>query len=515
MRRRCSSSAPDNARPGFAVTDQEAELVAAVCVRLDGLPLAIELAAARVRSLSLVQLADRLSDRFALLTRGPRLARGRQQTLRASVDWSHDLLSEGAQRVLRRVAVFAGGFTLEAAEQLCDEPTVVDVLDALVDQSLVIADPRDREMRFRLLETVREYGLERLAHAGELEAVRGRHRDVFLALAEQAAPHLESRRAAEWIARLNPESANLAAAIEHALATDPSVALRLCIALNAFWRTRGRLSEASLAQSRALEIGGHAAPALRARVLADIAMRRLHGEFDPDGAQRSATEALTLATDGASAARARCVIGEVLHWSRPEAGRAELARAAALARAAGDDWAMIHANAVETFGAYLQGDHARMLGLSAEVAVPTRRLGDPSQLSRGWFFAGWAAVFDGRLDEAREAAERVRVAHAGVWDPVASGAGEAVSALADLWSGRPDLVLERVPRQLERAVQRGAGMIVPLLMNVLGQAELATGQLEPARERLQSVVALTEGRMGIRPVMGTRPASRHATPARR
>ena len=172
-------------------------------------------------------------DRFRLLTGGPRTATSRQRTLRASVDWSHKLLSPDEQVLLRRIGVFAGGFTLDAVKRICvgdgvEPDRVLDLLASLVDQSLVIAEERTSGMRYRLLETVREYALEQLADAGEEEALRRRHRDFFLALAEEAAPHLDTGRQREWLEILDPEAANLAAAIEYALASEPPLALRFC-----------------------------------------------------------------------------------------------------------------------------------------------------------------------------------------------------------------------------------------------------------------------------------------------
>jgi predicted ATPase len=223
-------------RPDFALTEGNARSVARVCSEVDGLPLAIELAAARMRMLSVEQIAAGLSDRFRLLTGGPRTATERHRTLRASVDWSHDMLSADERLLLRRLAEFTGGFTLEAVERACvgdgiDRGRVLDLLGSLVDQSLVIAEEGRCGVRYRLLETVRQYGLERLAAAGEGDAVRGRHRDVFLALAERAAPELEAGGQREWLERLDPEAANLAAALDWALRSEPPLALRFCAAL--------------------------------------------------------------------------------------------------------------------------------------------------------------------------------------------------------------------------------------------------------------------------------------------
>ena len=296
------------------------------------------------------------------------------------------------------------------------------LLGSLVDQSLVIAEPRAQAMRYRLLETVREYGLERLTAAGETELVRDRHRDVFLALAEEAAPHLESPRQAEWLARLEPEAANLAAAIEHALGSDPSVALRLCAALYPFWRARGRFAEAALAQSRALAAGARRRARRCARGCSVTSATRSIGQGDPEAAHAHATEALALAEqagDRSAAARARCRDRQRRCSSRtPRAARTEFARAAELARAAGDDWALIQAHLAPAFGATLQNDHALALRLSDAVADVVERSGEPYQVARRHYFAGMAAVNDGRLDEARDAVAEARAAVADVWEPI-------------------------------------------------------------------------------------------------
>ena len=180
-----------HARPDFAVTDDNAAAVGEICARLDGVPLAIELAAARVRALSLAEILDSLHDRFRLLTGGARTAVRRQQTLRASVDWSHALLTEPERVLFRRLAVFLGGFDLDAAQAVAgggevERYQVLDQLTLLVDKSLVVADDSGGRTRYRLLETVRQYALEKLGESGEADAVRSRHRDYYTALAAAA-----------------------------------------------------------------------------------------------------------------------------------------------------------------------------------------------------------------------------------------------------------------------------------------------------------------------------------------
>jgi non-specific serine/threonine protein kinase len=229
------------AAPEFVLGDRHAAAVPEICRRLDGIPLAIELAAARVRVLSPEQIVARLSDRFGLLVGASRTAPIRHRTLRAALEWSYDLLSEHEQPVFDRIAVFAGGWGLEAAEAVCGEPAsppgeVLDELTRLVDKSLVLADPRGREVRYRLLETVREFALDRLAARGETESVRWRHAEFYRALAERAEPELRGVEQASWLARLELEHDNLRAALHWAAeAGAPELALHLAGALWRFW----------------------------------------------------------------------------------------------------------------------------------------------------------------------------------------------------------------------------------------------------------------------------------------
>jgi len=235
------------AQPAFALTAQNASTVADICRHLDGIPLALELAAVRVRALSVEAIAARLSDRFRLLTGGDRTALPRQQTLRACIDWSYDLLTDPERALLRRLAVFAGGWTPEAAEAVgadreATPNNVLNLLTQLLEKSLVVMDAEGR--RYRLLETVRQYAQDRLHESGDGEAARERHRDYFLALAEEAEPKLKGAQQAEWLQRLEEEHDNLRAGLSWSLAEAGSGAgLRLCGALGWFWETRGHFAE--------------------------------------------------------------------------------------------------------------------------------------------------------------------------------------------------------------------------------------------------------------------------------
>ena len=232
------------------VLDEESgPLVVSICRRLDGMPLAIELAAARLRSLSLASLHDRLDQRFRLLTGGSRSALPRQQTLRATVEWSFSLLNGPERSVLQRLSVFAEGFDLEAAESVCglgdlDVFDVTDLLGSLVDKSLVVAEPTGAGVRYRLLETIRQFGAEHLVEQDEREAaaVGAAHCAHFLSVAERAAPHLTGPEQGDWYDRLDADRANLRRAMEFA-ASDPertNLILRFGVALRRYWWVRAR-----------------------------------------------------------------------------------------------------------------------------------------------------------------------------------------------------------------------------------------------------------------------------------
>ncbi len=224
----------------FTFSAENAPDIAEVCARLDGIPLAIELAAARVRMLSVRQIREGLSDRFQLLTGGARTAMPRHQTLRASVDWSVDLLGDRERRLLARLSVFAGGFTLDAARGVATggivgEDDVLDLLTGLVDRSLVQTDDDPWVMRYHLLETIRDHAAEQLLTAGEVDAIRDRHAAFFLELAETTEPLLEGRDQLQWSAVLEQERANLRAAIHWSAArADGETAQRLVGALGWF-----------------------------------------------------------------------------------------------------------------------------------------------------------------------------------------------------------------------------------------------------------------------------------------
>ncbi len=251
-------------RPGFSVDAETADPIVRICRALDGIPLAIELAAARVRALTVTQVADRLDDRFGLLSTGTRGALPRHQTLRAIVDWSWDLLDDTERTILRRLSVFSGGASPESAERVCalgGEPApVVDVIASLVDKSLVVAAGQ-RHVRYGLLETVRAYAAERLAEAGEADQAAAAHAGYFLELAERAEPQLRSRDQLAWLDRMAAEHDNFSAALRHALqARDVRWALRFVRALTWYWVMRDYDVEAVEWAAEVLRLAGDEPP---------------------------------------------------------------------------------------------------------------------------------------------------------------------------------------------------------------------------------------------------------------
>jgi predicted ATPase len=233
-----------NAQTHFTLTAQNAVAVAQICRRLDGIPLAIELAAARVKLLSPREIVARLADCFKLLTLGERNAPPRHQTLHAAIDWSYELLSVPERTLFQRLSVFVGEFDVEAAEQVTgDKEEVLDLLTQLVDKSLVVADPNHPTTCLRLLETLREYARDKLAETDEQTGWWMRHLSYYAALAASAEPHINSPHSAEWLARLDANADNLRVALERSATIAPQVGLPMACTLGRYWEARGRFIE--------------------------------------------------------------------------------------------------------------------------------------------------------------------------------------------------------------------------------------------------------------------------------
>jgi predicted ATPase/DNA-binding CsgD family transcriptional regulator len=378
----------------FNLTDRNAPSVAQICWRLDGIPLAIELAAARVAVLSPRQIAARLDDRLHLLTAGNRTALPRQQTLRGTLDWSYELLSEPERTLLNRLSVFAGGWTLEAAEEVCagdgiEGYEVADLLARLVAKSLVAAEEREGERRYRMLETVRQYAREKLLESGEADHVRSCHLAYFLSLAERAEPELEGQHQGAWFDVLEEERDNLQAALEWSRTNeaDAEEGLRLGSALWRFWQLRGHGRAGREQLEKLLTLAGSEVPAA-VRVKAQNRLGYLALLQGDDGAAQSYVEdSLAEARelgDEEQIVQALANLGELAEWRAdyPRA-RSLLEESLALARELGDrPWWLCWVLARLADVARAEGDWERAVALCEDSRALARELQDRHGIAR-------------------------------------------------------------------------------------------------------------------------------------
>ena len=288
------------ANPQFTLTKENAPAVIQICQRLDGIPLAIELAAARVKLFMPQQIAERLDDRFKLLTGGSRTALPRQQTLRALIDWSYLTLNEMEQDVLRRLAVFSGGWTFEAAEAVAGQMEAMDGLSGLVNKSLVNVEEKEDESRYRYLETIRQYAMEKLLESGEAVDARDRHLAHFVDYSRRAEEHFGTPQRLLWLNRLELEHDNLRSALGWAVERHPATALQWVSSLLVFWRSHNYLTEgchwcqAAITRAEAAGLGGDSIDRTLAQAYTTLAMLSVnHG--DHATGQSAAKKAVALA----------------------------------------------------------------------------------------------------------------------------------------------------------------------------------------------------------------------------
>jgi predicted ATPase/DNA-binding XRE family transcriptional regulator len=446
----------------FALDADNAETVADICRRLDGLPLAIELAAARVPLLSPAAIAARLENRLALLTDGPRDLPARQRTLRNAIDWSYQLLDPGERALFRRFAVFAGGATLDAiaavvASERKPDVGVLDCTAKLVERGLLRHDAHDGgEPRVRVLETIREYARAALIDSGEEPGTRRRHAAYFTALAEAAGPHLRSGGQRAWLDRLEDEHGNFRAALDWSLrAGEAEMALRLCSALALFWRIRGYLTEGRRWCSQALALSGEAPPRARADAL--------HGK------------------------------GMLAHWQGDyEATDALYRESLALRRELGDERGI--ALSLNSLGILADdvGDYESALTLQEESLRRWEALGEPWGIAHALCDMGNIAKTQARNAEAQSLYERSLKLFEQVGD--FQGTAMVLDNLGEL--AMRQSAYDRAVTLFEKAlpVQRALGysQFIARLLNKLGTAKLAQGEIEQARALLEESLALQQ-----------------------
>jgi predicted ATPase/class 3 adenylate cyclase len=417
-------------RPDFRVTNDNAPAVAGIAARLHGMPLAIELAAARVKLLPPEAILERLEHQLGVLAAGSRDVPKRQQTLRGAISWSHDLLTEGERRLLARLSVFVGGCELDSAEAVCGpaaELGGLDVLDGLMslaDQSLLRAEEVDGETRFRMLDTIREFAAERLVESGEQADVERRHTETFLALAESLTPRLTGDDQRRWLGRLERDHDNIRAVLDRAVAAgDGSTAIRLGFAMWRYWQKRGHLAEARRRlQGMADAPWSHDDKVLRARL-----MEALGGvswwQADLSGLDPSYAEALAIWEEiGDQREIVNALYNDSFRYAvtpnpklaDPDGiGYKQVLKALELAGSIGDERG--RANVLWGLGNYLyfhdEGD--RGLERFREALEAFRRNGDRTMEAWSLHMASSALVRGGEVDESRRnAAEALRLFHA-------------------------------------------------------------------------------------------------------
>jgi predicted ATPase/class 3 adenylate cyclase/DNA-binding CsgD family transcriptional regulator len=484
-----------HARHGFTLTDDTAASVREICARLDGVPLAIELAAARVRALSLAEILDSLHDRFRLLTGGARTAVRRQQTLRASVDWSHALLTDPERVLFRRLAVFLGGFDLAAAQAVAGGDDVqrfqvLDQLTLLVDKSLVVADDSKGRTRYRLLETVRQYALDKLGESSEADAVRARHRDHYTAVAALLDAPV-GREYEERLWQADTEIDNLRAAFAWSREnSDIELALALASSLQPLWQARGRLREGLTWFDTALAgLDAHhpgVTPAVRARALADSAMLGIWA--DATETSDRAQQALAIARevdDPALLARALTGCGYIAAFLDAEVAREYLAEAIGLARALGDRVRLSQILVTQAVAALVAGDPLAVRAAAEEGRDLADAIGDRFDSRRCRLGLGIAQVLTGDLAgavaQSAAVADEAEAAH----DAIFRADGLACQGAALAYQGDTAAARATADAAVEAAAELG-GLKAGLAYWALAAAAFAAGDVATAQDATEA-----------------------------
>jgi predicted ATPase len=394
----------------FQLTSEMAPALADVCQRLDGIPLAIELAASRLKVLSLTQVRDRLDDRFGLLAGGSRTALPRQQTLRATIDWSHQLLSSTEQALLRRLSVFSGGCSLDAVEAICaGDPlqlgSTVDVLTGLVDKSLILVEPSPASARYRFLDTIRDYARERLLAEAEAESCRNRHFEWFVALAVEARARLHGPDQLAWLSRLENEHDNLRAAFDRGCAQRDSRTLVMASSLDYFWMMRGYLREGYEKLSKVIAVCQE--PGVeRAEALTHAARLAAHQAGDYPTARELSLQSLRirgqLGVSGGLGFALMCLGGTEVALGNVGEGLDLLRHAVAAARDESEPWQLAQTLNDCALCSHLAGDRGPEPWTMLEQSVAIfREIGDDWSLSGALDSLALIAFDEDASDQAR------------------------------------------------------------------------------------------------------------------
>lgn len=473
-------------QPNFTLTDQTAGAVAQICRRLNGIPLAIELAAAHIRTSPPAEIATQLDGQPCLLSGGPRIP-CRQRTMTTALEWSYRLLSPSQQALLRRLSLFPTGCAPDSAQQACSggDVAAADVpglLAGLAARSLAVADRGREETRYRLPDVVRAYARHKLDQAGETRTYQARHAAWCLALSESVEPELTGERHRASKERLDAEHANLRSAIEWALAArEGELALRTAAALTQYWRASGHFSEGCELLERALAVGGDAPAALRVKALWGLGfIGSLVGS--DDRALPAAAKSLAVAReldDPKSIGRALYVVGFIHTFAGDLRSAISLLReAAGIARREGDDWCVARALAARGWAHLLQGESAQGSSRLEECVEVARGAGDEQGTTNGLIGLGWAALADQRYEPAEASLTEALDLATALADRFAVGV--AIGLLGELARRRGSHEQARALVHDSLSLGRTVGSPMPVIISLKSLSDVANAEGDPA-----------------------------------
>jgi predicted ATPase/DNA-binding SARP family transcriptional activator/DNA-binding CsgD family transcriptional regulator len=452
--------------PDFSLTRENAAAVAEVCKKVEGIPLAIELAAARMGVLAAKQVAEKLEDSLDLLSTGARTASPRQRTMRAAIGWSHALLSEGEQQLFARLSTFSGGFTLEAAEAVCpggavEEGEILDLLSALVDKSLVVAETAaEARVHYRMLEPIRQYAQERLEEGGEAEAIRNRHAAFFLELAERAEPQLKGPGQVEWLKLLEEDNDNLRTAMAGLLEKDDyEAAVQMAHALWIFWMIHGHQGEGRLWIEEALAKGKVLSTHAKAKALS-VQFSTYYGLGNPERMEQIAEEA------------------------------------AASFREVGDKLGLAYALSCLATVKMQQGDAERAIALFEGALDLGRELGDKWGVSGGLGHLGSIYLGQGDYEQARRHFEEGLATSRQIGNKLAASTALYGLAMAALGQGDHGRAAELYTEGLKSSAAAGDKANMSYCLEGLAQVAAAQGETERATRLFGAAEAALEAASG-------------------
>ena len=498
------------AQPGFRVTNRNAPAVAQICHRLDGIPLAIELAASRVKVLPVEGINKRLDDRFRLLTGGSRTALPRQQTLRALIDWSYNLLSDSERALFTRLSAFMNGWTLPAAEAICagegiEDYEVLDLLTGLVEKSLVVVEeafsteeaPSDEEGRYRLLETVRQYARDKLLESGEAEGLRDRHLEWYLGLVEKAEPELRGPDQIEWLNRLETEHDNLRAALEWSLGNrKEEEGLRIAGGLWWFWYVRGYWSEGIDWLEKTATGAKDASATVRARALNGAGFLEGLSQFNVGRALELGEESLSLARETGDkeiiAVSLRILGFGTIAQRDYDRGRALLEESLSLSREVGDKWSVAFMLLVFGTGGLAQGDYGRRVELGEESLTLFREMGDKWGIAGSLLYLGNTALIEGNHERAVELIEESLSLSRQLGSKGSINWSLLYLGRVALFQGDYDRAVELLEENLTLSRELGDKMRLASSTRLLGRVAAAQGDKDRALKLYKEGIVLSQ-----------------------